>query len=75
MTQHPEIFVKAQEEMFRVVGDARLPDFDDQASLPYLACIIREVYRYECSNLVLYKPANHSVRWCPSVASGNRCSS
>lgn len=48
MVQHPESFEKAQKEMVDVVGDGRLPSFDDQASLPYLACIIREVYRCEC---------------------------
>lgn len=47
MVQNPEVFARAQEEMFRVVGDARLPDFSDQDSLPYLACILREVYRCE----------------------------
>ncbi|KAI0712881.1 cytochrome P450 monooxygenase [Fomitopsis betulina] len=46
MVQHPESFEKAQKEMVDVVGDGRLPSFDDQASLPYLACIIREVYRW-----------------------------
>lgn len=45
MVQHPDVLKKAQDEMFKVIGDARLPDFDDRASLPYLECIIREVYR------------------------------
>ncbi|KAH9917067.1 cytochrome P450 monooxygenase [Fomitopsis serialis] len=44
--QHPDVFRKAREEVDRVVGDARLPDFGDRASLPYLECIIREVYRW-----------------------------
>ncbi|KAI0081411.1 cytochrome P450 [Panus rudis PR-1116 ss-1] len=46
MTQHPEVLKKAQEEIDRVVGPGRLPDFGDRDSLPYLDCIIREVFRW-----------------------------
>ncbi|KAF8637102.1 hypothetical protein AX17_003006 [Amanita inopinata Kibby_2008] len=46
MTRNPEILVKAQEEMDRVVGTERLPDIEDRASLPYLECIVREVLRW-----------------------------
>jgi hypothetical protein len=45
MTRHPEIYAKAQTEMDRVVGPERLPTFGDRDSLPYLACIQKEVYR------------------------------
>ncbi|TFY53355.1 hypothetical protein EVJ58_g9500 [Rhodofomes roseus] len=45
MVQYPDVFRKAQEEMIRVVGDSRLPEFDDRASLPYLECVLMEVYR------------------------------
>ncbi|TFY51209.1 hypothetical protein EVJ58_g10686, partial [Rhodofomes roseus] len=46
MTQYPEIFEKAQQELISVVGENRLPDLGDRASLPYLECVIREVYRW-----------------------------
>ncbi|KAH9834664.1 cytochrome P450 monooxygenase [Rhodofomes roseus] len=46
MVQYPDVFRKAQEEMIRVVGDSRLPDFDGRASLPYLECVLMEVYRW-----------------------------
>ena len=46
MALHPEILAKAQEEVARVVGDSRLPDFDDRPSLPYIDCIQRELFRY-----------------------------
>ncbi|KAH9917066.1 cytochrome P450 [Fomitopsis serialis] len=46
MVQYPEVLKKAQLELTCVVGDSRLPDFRDRASLPYLECIIREVYRW-----------------------------
>ncbi|KAH9917087.1 cytochrome P450 [Fomitopsis serialis] len=46
MVQYPDVFRKAQDELLRVVGDTRLPDYEDRASLPYLECIIKEVYRW-----------------------------
>jgi len=46
MTRYPEVFKKVQEEMDRVVGTERLPDFDDRDSLPYLECVFKEVYRW-----------------------------
>ncbi|KZT69367.1 cytochrome P450 [Daedalea quercina L-15889] len=46
MVQNPGIYKKAQEEMASVVGDTKLPDFEDRESLPYLENIIREVYRW-----------------------------
>lgn len=42
---HPEVQVKAQEELDRVVGQARLPDFSDRISLPYVNAIVKEVLR------------------------------
>lgn len=50
MTLHPEILKKAQSEITRVVGDHRLPDFEDRPHLPYIECILRELYRYDVSN-------------------------
>ncbi|KAK2465511.1 hypothetical protein APHAL10511_002403 [Amanita phalloides] len=46
MTRHPEILVKAQKEMDRVVGTERLPDLEDRASLTFLECIFNEVLRW-----------------------------
>ncbi|CCM06879.1 uncharacterized protein FIBRA_09188 [Fibroporia radiculosa] len=46
MTLHPEVFRKAQAEIDRVIGSSRLPDWDDRASLPYLECVLKEVYRW-----------------------------
>lgn len=43
---HPEILKKAQEEIDLIIGDSRLPDYEDRPSLPYLECVVREVYRY-----------------------------
>ncbi|KAF8959259.1 cytochrome P450 [Flammula alnicola] len=46
MAIHPEVQKKAQEEIDRVVGSARLPDFGDRPSLPYTEAIYREVLRW-----------------------------
>ncbi|KAI0668327.1 CyP450 monooxygenase [Trametes maxima] len=46
MAMFPEAQKKAQEELDRVVGPNRLPDFDDQDKLPYLEALIKEVHRW-----------------------------
>ncbi|CAA7268863.1 unnamed protein product [Cyclocybe aegerita] len=46
MTLFPGSQAKAQEELDRVVGQARLPNFDDEPSLPYLSALIKEVIRW-----------------------------
>lgn len=42
---HPEVVKKAQEELDRVTGGERLPSFDDRVELPYINCIMKEVFR------------------------------
>ncbi|KAF9475163.1 cytochrome P450 [Pholiota conissans] len=46
MATHPTVQKKAQEELDRIVGADRLPNFDDEASLPYVQAILREVARW-----------------------------
>ena len=43
---HPECQAKAQEEMDRVLGGVRLPQFEDRASLPYMEWLLQETYRW-----------------------------
>ena len=45
MIVYPDVQRKAQEELDRVVGRDRLPEFEDQPSLPYITAIQREVMR------------------------------
>ncbi|EJD39955.1 cytochrome P450 [Auricularia subglabra TFB-10046 SS5] len=45
MVRYPEVQKKAQEELDRVVGPDRLPDFGDRKALPYVEATIRETYR------------------------------
>ncbi|KAI0720390.1 cytochrome P450 [Fomitopsis betulina] len=46
MVLHPRYYAKAQAEMDRVVGLNRCPTLEDRELLPYLECILREVYRW-----------------------------
>lgn len=46
MVMHPEVVKKAQDELDRIVGHDRLPDFSDRESLPYISAIIQEVLRW-----------------------------
>ena len=46
MVIHPEVQVKAYNEIVSVVGRDRLPTTADCKSLTYLNAVIKEVYRY-----------------------------
>lgn len=46
MVQYPEVQRKAQEELDRVIGRTRLPEFEDKDSLPYLNAVYKEVLRW-----------------------------
>ncbi|KAJ4486287.1 cytochrome P450 2 Le.CYP2 [Lentinula aciculospora] len=45
MCLHPNIQLKGQEEINRVIGQDRLPTFEDRRYLPYVEAIYREVMR------------------------------
>lgn len=42
---HPEVQERANEEISRVVGDARSPTFDDEEALPYIRAMGKEILR------------------------------
>ncbi|OOF98995.1 hypothetical protein ASPCADRAFT_513115 [Aspergillus carbonarius ITEM 5010] len=46
MALNPDIQKTAQEEIDRVVGTHRLPDFGDRQNLPYIDALIQEVFRW-----------------------------
>ncbi|KAI0267870.1 cytochrome P450 oxidoreductase [Gloeopeniophorella convolvens] len=46
MVLFPDVQRKAQEELDRVVGRHRLPNFDDRDHLPYLAAVYKELLRW-----------------------------
>ncbi|XP_006464041.1 hypothetical protein AGABI2DRAFT_226079 [Agaricus bisporus var. bisporus H97] len=47
MKHFPSTQIKAQEELDRVIGPDRLPDFSDASNLPYVNALIREVFRWQ----------------------------
>ncbi|KAJ7483512.1 cytochrome P450 [Mycena latifolia] len=46
MLANPEAQAKAQAEIDSVVGTGHLPDFPDEAALPYVSAIVKEVLRW-----------------------------
>ncbi|PPQ80417.1 hypothetical protein CVT25_001725 [Psilocybe cyanescens] len=42
---HPEVLHRAQNDLDQVVGRSRWPTFEDEANLPYVRAIIKEVQR------------------------------
>lgn len=46
MMMNPEAQKRAQQEIDRVVGTGRLPDFGDRDSLPYVECVVQETMRW-----------------------------
>ncbi|RPD69160.1 CyP450 monooxygenase [Lentinus tigrinus ALCF2SS1-7] len=46
MASNPDVQKKAQEELDAVIGPARLPEFSDQDSLPYINALIKELLRW-----------------------------
>lgn len=48
MALNPHVVKKAQEELDRVVGSGRLPDFSDQENLPYISAVTKELLRWTC---------------------------
>lgn len=46
MVAHPHVQAKAQEELDRVVGRARMPEFSDQEDLVYCQAVVREILRW-----------------------------
>lgn len=45
MLNHPSIMKKAQDELDLVVGNGRMPTWEDESNLPYLVACIKEVIR------------------------------
>jgi cytochrome P450 len=46
LATRPDIQRKGQDEIDKVVGTDRLPDFENRASLPYVDALYRELLRY-----------------------------
>ncbi|KAI5988963.1 cytochrome P450 [Pisolithus albus] len=53
MVLYPETQVKAQEEIDRVIGNDRLPEFKDRQNLPYVEAVFLEILRWHPINPIL----------------------
>jgi hypothetical protein len=52
MSLYPDVQMKAQEELDKVVGRDRLPELSDRAELPYLNALCKEVFRWHVASPV-----------------------
>ena len=50
MIKYPKVQKRAQEEIDRVVGRNRLPDYSDKDSLPYILAMVKEAMRWNMVN-------------------------
>ncbi|KAK7041605.1 hypothetical protein VNI00_009195 [Paramarasmius palmivorus] len=48
MVAYPDVQLKAQEELDRVIGRARVPMLNDMEHLPYLRAVVKEVRIFMC---------------------------
>ena len=55
---HPDVAAKAQREIDSVIGTdpERLPTLGDRQSLPYLDCLLKELYRSVRQNFTFVLP-------------------
>lgn len=49
MTLYPDVQYEARNEIDRVIGSQRLPDWTDRANLPYVRRCVDETLRCESS--------------------------
>ncbi|OBT52291.1 hypothetical protein VE04_05950 [Pseudogymnoascus sp. 24MN13] len=63
MCQNPDVVKKAQEELDRVVGNTRMPTWDDESNLPYIRAIIKELLRWRPVNKFGMFHANTEDDW------------
>lgn len=60
MLMFPEVLKKAQEEVDRVVGCDRMPEFHDKEQLLYVTAVINETLRY----VFAYSRLKKKIRYC-----------
>ena len=73
MMMHPDIQRKAQGEIDKVIGDDRLPTLADQANLPYVDAIAKEVLRWAPVTPIGKHNALQSHGWHPPYSQVTNC--
>jgi cytochrome P450 len=51
LVQYPDVIKEAQAELDAVVGNSRLPTFEDAPKLPYILALIKELLRWHVSGV------------------------
>lgn len=79
MTLNQDVQKKAQDAIDSIIGSDRLPTIDDRARLPYIDCILKEIFRcvkcYQVRSKILMLSKNQSSlrpRW--GLSDGLGCS-
>lgn len=62
MTMHQDVQAKVQGEIDSALGGSRLPELEDQDSLPYVRNIMKEVFRRRSVTWYGWYPAS-ARRW------------
>ena len=57
LAKHPEVVKQAQAEIDKITSQERLPTLDDRENIPYVDCIMKEVFRCDASFSVSLKRA------------------
>ncbi|VUC37774.1 unnamed protein product [Clonostachys rosea] len=63
MLLFPDVFARAQEEVDRVVGIERIPQWEDENDLPYVRAMIKELLRYRPVNKFGMQHATSEDDW------------
>ena len=72
MVLHPDVQERAQDEIDRIIGNERLPDFSDKDSLPYVEQVLQECRRFGGLDEFILQPLLTIMlrRWHPVVPLG-----
>lgn len=62
MISYPDVFLKAQNEIDRVIGRERIPGINDRDDLPYVNAIVKETLRW--NNVLPTSESGQTQRAC-----------
>lgn len=57
-TLYPNFVARAYEELDQVIGQGRMPGWEDEGRLPYMSCVITELHRWASASPLAF---NHST--------------
>ena len=66
MLAHPNVLQRAREEIDQVVGDLRMPSFEDEEDLPFLVACIKETLRLRPVT-IMGRILNRDFQYCAII--------